>query len=971
MTKTCVLRLVSLLSAAAFVLTAFPATAAAESTSAGTECTGIRVTWEKAESYADYRKPYKELPPISASVLLEGAAFSEADENTRTETGYAGVTDAVAITSENGYATWSFTVKEAGLYAVALEYCSAGGKGSAMVRSLYIDGSLPFDEARNLSFSRVWADQVTDGAFETDLDGNDIRPMQGEQVQWMSTYLYASSGLVVDPLQIYLSVGTHTLTLAAVQEPMAIRRIMLGQYTPPPSSEELRRRYDDEGYTAPAAKTIRLQAEHPSAKSESVIMPVSDRSTPAVVPNDPARYKLNTLGGVGWNSYGSWVSYTFTVKESGLYQIGIKTKQNFTVGSSAYRKVLINGREVCREMQAVEFPYSRSWQMSVLSDGQGTMPFYLEKGTCTLTLQNTLGDMTAVFLEATEILQELNDIYTGILVLTGTTPDVNRDYQFRETIPDTLAQMQTVCDRLEALYRTLVGRADTAGQNTQMIVQLKTQLRAMVENPNRIAEKFSSFSGYIEGFGSWIDDGKTQNLAMDYIEIAPYGAALPPVSADPGAYLSYHIRAFIASFVVDYNRMSYGESGQENITVWVGSGNTGGRDQAQIIKTMIGDSFTPESDIGVTVKLVSMGALLPATLAGIGPDVALSLGPGEAANYAFRNALLDLSGMEGFEEVRSRFSDSAMTPLTFGDTVYGIPETESFLMLFYRKDILLDLGITQVPRTWDEVKALLPVLHKSNMEFALPSASASAVTMYALLLFQRGGALYSENGAETLADSDASVDAFTELTKLYTDYKLSEELNFLNRFRQGTAPIGISDYTLYNSLSVFAPELKGLWGFAPVPGTADETGSVDNTTVNAVSASVILKTTTHPEAAWAFVRWWTDADAQVLFGRQLESIMGTAARYATANREAFDLMPWTDGESRMLKAQWQNAAGIPEVPGSYFLPRYINFAFRDVVHSGRIPGDELIEAAKNINSEILQKRTEFGLPTVQEKGVYR
>ncbi len=944
-------------------LTALPMGATEAPIKAEVECTGAEVVLEEAVSYADYLPQYAGLPAVSAVLLLEGADYAEADSHTRVEEGYEGADAPVVITSEDGYVTWNVTVAEAGLYSVALDYCSAGGKGSAMVRSLYIDGALPFDEARNLSFSRAWVDQVENGTFETDRDGNDIRPMQGEKVQWMSTYLYASSGLVEDPLCVYLTAGEHTLTLKAIQEPMAIRRVTLRRYTPPVSSATLREQYAAAGYTAPEVDIIRLQAEHPTAKSESIIMPVSDRSSPAIVPNDPAQYKLNTLGSVGWNSYGGWVSYTFTVEQSGLYQIGLKTKQNFVVGSSSYRKVLLDNREVCQELQAVEFPYSRKWQMSLLADDQGVLPLYLEAGEHTLTLQNTLGEMTPIFLEATEILQELNDIYTSILMLTGTTPDVNRDYQFKETIPDTLEQMAQTYDRLDALYNTLVKRANTTGQNTQTLVQLKTQMKAMIDNPNRIAEKFASFNGYIEGFGAWIDDGKTQNLNMDYIEIAPYGSKHAAIGAKLGAYLSYHIRAFAASFVVDYNSMSYGDSGQENITVWVGSGNTGGRDQAQIIKTMVGDTFTPVSDIGVTVKLVSMGALLPATLAGIGPDVALSLGPGEAANYAFRNALMDLSGMKGFEEVKSRFSSSAMIPLTFGDMVYGIPETESFLVLFYRKDILLDLGITHLPSTWDEVMALLPVLHKNNMEFALPSAASSAMTMYALLLFQRGGAIYNESGSRTLVDSDVSVDVFSELTDLYTDYKLSEELNFLNRFRQGTAPIGVSDYTMYNSLSVFAPELKGLWGFAPLPGTVDENGQVNNITTTGVSASVILKTTKHPEAAWEFVKWWTDADAQVLFGRQLESIMGTAARYATANLEAFDQMPWTTEESVMLKEQWAKATGIPEVPGSYFLPRYINFAFRDVVHAGKIPGDELIEAAKNINNEIFQKRTEFGLPT--------
>lgn len=955
-------QLLVLLFTVAVLMMSFPVTADTVK-AVDVQLTGGEVVLDTAEPYSTYIQTYGSVQQASDTIRLAGAAFDEADENTCVQEDYHHAGEPVAITSENGYITWRFTVKNEGRYSLLLDYCPFKGKGSAMVRSLYIDGKIPFDEARNFTFSRAWSDATPDGVFDTDRDGNDVRPMQTESPGWMHTFLYASTGLVETPLEFYFSAGEHTLTLKAVQEPMAIRSLTFCRYNAPISAQELRKQYADAGYTVPKTEGIRLQAEHPTLKSDSVLMPVSDRSSPATEPNDPSQYKLNTLGSIGWDSYGSWVTYSFTVKESGLYQIALKTRQNFVVGSSSFRTVLVDDMLLCQELSAVEFPYGRKWTMSLLQDEQGALPIYLEAGQHTLTLKNTLGNMTEILLESTELLKELNTIYTNILMLVGSNPDVNRDYQFVEVIPETLEQMAAASKRLKELYERLVDAADTMGENTQTLVQLHTQIEAMVENPNRIAEKFVSLRNYIESFGAWIDDSKSQNLDMDYIEVAPLGSALPKVSASFGDYIAYHFRSFVSSFVVDYNNMSYGESGAENITVWVGSGNTGGRDQAQILRTMVSDTFTPKHDVGVTVKLVSMGALLPATLAGIGPDVALSLGSGEAANYAFRNALVDIGQMAGFDEVAGRFAESAMAPLRFGDMVYGIPETQSFLVMFYRKDILLDLGITRLPSTWDEVQEILPILHKNQMGFALPNASLSIINMYATLLFQNGGRLYTEDGVRACVDEDVSVDVFSYLTSLYAEHGLSEALNFLNRFRQGTAPIGIEDYTLYNSLSVFAPELKGLWDFTTIPGTPDEQGQVNNASVGGVTASVILRTSQYPEASWEFIKWWTDTDAQVLFGKQLESIMGSAARYATANMEAVYQMTWTDSEYRTLLKQWESVEGIPEVPGGYFMPRYLNFAFRDVVHRGQIPGDTLIEATKNINAEILQKRLEFGLPT--------
>lgn len=95
------------------------------------------------------------------------------------------------------------------------------------------------------------------------------------------------------------------------------------------------------------------------------------------------------------------------------------------------------------------------------------------------------------------------------------------------------------------------------------------------------------------------------------------------------------------------------------------------------------------------------------------------------------------------------------------------------------------------------------------------------------------------------------------------------------------------------------------------------------------------------------------------FGRELESIMGVAARYATANLEAMEQLPWSASECRQIQAQWQWVQGIPEVPGGYFTPRHFDFAFRDVLNDSSDPGETLEDAVKIINAEITAKRREF------------
>jgi ABC-type glycerol-3-phosphate transport system substrate-binding protein len=121
------------------------------------------------------------------------------------------------------------------------------------------------------------------------------------------------------------------------------------------------------------------------------------------------------------------------------------------------------------------------------------------------------------------------------------------------------------------------------------------------------------------------------------------------------------------------------------------------------------------------------------------------------------------------------------------------------------------------------------------------------------------------------------------------------------------------------------------------------------------------------DAAWEFVKWWSSTEVQAAFGRQIESLLGPAGRYATANVEAMRRLPWSVDELDKLMAQWDWVRGVPEVPGGYMIGRYLDNAFRRVVYNSDPVRDTLIEYNRMINEEIVRKRAEFGLPTTYEE----
>jgi ABC-type glycerol-3-phosphate transport system substrate-binding protein len=174
-------------------------------------------------------------------------------------------------------------------------------------------------------------------------------------------------------------------------------------------------------------------------------------------------------------------------------------------------------------------------------------------------------------------------------------------------------------------------------------------------------------------------------------------------------------------------------------------------------------------------------------------------------------------------------------------------------------------------------------------------------------------------------------------------------------------PIGISYYNMYNTLTVFAPEISGNWGFTTVPGIRQEDGSINNVVPSTGTGILLMNQSKEKELSWEFMKWWTEDNTQVRFGREMEGILGAAARYPTANINALERLPWPAKDLIILKKQWENTIGIPEVPGGYFTGRHLDNALRNVIIKGANPRDTLYAYAEIMNNEITSKRREFGL----------
>ena len=882
-------------------------------------------------------------------------------EGAAVESEYAGRPGPVLLTEADSRVTVRFAVPQAGRYRLRVDYYPLTGSSRGIQREITVDGKLSFAEAACVEFARVFTDTPYSSA---ETGGEELRPRQTESPRWLSAFCRDTLGYYGD-LYWNLTAGEHTLTLRGLCEPMAIGGLTLCSDE---DDTEVYRVYLQNALDSGAKEmTGRLsgglqkqQAENMKEKSSQTLYAQNDKSSPVTEPFSYSASRLNMVGGTKWNTAGQWISWEITVPETGLYRLGCRYRQNTARGVQVHRELAIDGAVPFAEAGALVFPYRNDWQVMTFGDGQEDYLFYLTAGTHTLTLSVVLSELADILSEAQLVLSELNTANWSLMTVLGTSPDTNRDYELGETMPEVIDTLRQSADRLETVADRLEESTGQSDQNTAMIRRFVLQLRAMADTPRKIAANYSGFKDNIGALGDSILNMRSQPLALDYLLLAEANAALPEANAGFFQALYYQTVLFVRSFFEDYALVGSdaGDSSQTPVVIWIGSGTTGGRDQAQALNRMIKEEFLPQKQVPVQLQLTASGTILVATLAGMGPDVALQIGGSDPVDYAMRHAVCDLSVFDGFADTAARFTESALTPFRYNGGVYALPETQSYYVMFYRKDILSRLGIDPVGlTTWDDLINVLGDLQENNLSVALP---ANYITYY-MFLTQMGGTLYKDGDRKSALDEEVSVQAFKLWTNFYVNYQLPVEYSFVNRFRLGEMPIGIEDYTNYNLLSVSAPEIAGLWDIAPLPGVKQPDGTVNNTSPSSASGAVIMSGCENKEGAWEFLKWWTSAEVQKEFGTELESIMGAAARYNTANTEAADSLPWSVSDLKTLRAQRAASQGIPQVPGGYYTTRYIEFAMRLVVNRNDPQRDTLLKYVPTINEEIALRRKEFEL----------
>ena len=867
-----------------------------------------------------------------------------------------GYTSAVQI-GERGSAELELDVAADGIYYMCFDYLADSDTILPVEAQFMIDGDFPFYEMRQQVLESQWS---TPQQKSYDSYGNEVVGIPDKVYEWQNKYIMDSTYRYSGPLGIELTKGRHTVTVT-LKEGI----LLLGDF-------KLTAKPQVEAYTgsekAAGDGFIEIQAEDFAYRNASSIHATCEYD-PNLYPYQAGNRIMNTVDSTSFSEGGQQISYQFTVEKEGNYYLAFHYSQSDKSDFPVFMNIRIDGELPNTEFENCAFEYKKDYNLYTLLDSEGNkISVPLSAGEHTISMQISMEPLRNALETIEQIMGKVNDLSLEVTKVAGTNKDKYRDFSLESYIPgigDTLTQW---ADELAAVME----EARTYNPDKKKIAAFSSisiaenQLRSLAKKPDeliyRIDELATSTSSVNQHLANLIDSLNGNDFSLDSIYL---------YQEDAAKQLPRHKNVFVKAglgivrFCTSFGKQAYSSSNTnpEHLQVSVNRS----RQHLEIMQQMITEEFTPQTGIEVDLSLMpDQTKLVLANASGDSPDVATGVNYSIPFELGIRGALKDLTQFDDFAEVAGRYTEGLLMPYVIDDSVYAIPETMNFQVLFYRKDILDKLGL-EVPDTLEDVEAMLPDLQMRGLNFYYPTARTVGMKTFldtTPIIFQSGGRLYDTYVEDVTITSEEVVEGFTTLTNLFTIYNLPKDVpNFYQHFRNGDYPIGISDFGTYNLISNAAPEIDGSWGVALIPGVKDENGEVMRySSAGAESTFLFNSTPEREEQAWEFVKWWSSAQVQAEFGQRLQITYGDEYYWNTANCEAFAQLPWDSDDKEVISEQLTWTMEAPRALASYMVERELSDAYNLVVLGAKSANvrEALDDAQKNIKRETLRKLEEFG-----------
>ena len=854
--------------------------------------------------------------------------------------------------TEGAEFSFTFTLSEDMFGYPVIYYEMTGSNILDNVFSFSVDGAYPYRDLQTLTLDSIWRQT---GEFELDRYGNEVVSMPQKSYDLTACRLIGRDGMYEKGMGVFIEKGEHTAKIICREGPFKVYKIAL--------EGEIIVGADNEG-KGEGKTLIEIQAECVPERNNPSIRPAASYDT-GVSPYSSGKKVINYIEDSSYKYPGDRLEYTFTVEKEGDYGIALRMRQGDLANFPVYRTILIDGVIPEKAFDTHRFDYSIDFENRIVKDENGEIAYvHLTPGTHTITLLTTLDPVRTPIRMLEVVSGEMAELSLEITKITGGNTDFFRDFSLEEFdfhIAEDLTGWQ---EELKTVRNVLGEVADTSDRvgalsNLDMTIQLLGQLS---EEPDNLPKKLNLFTQGSSSARSFlvntVEQLSTSPMGLDAIYLFTDKDMLPDGMGRMESTINA-VKRFGASFTDD-SYIAADSTDETRLQVWVNRP----RQYLEILQRMADTTFTEETGVAVDFSIMpDESKLILANASGNAPDVALGVSTTRVYDLAVRGALKDLRTCEGFKEAVNCFPAGLLMPAVCDEGLYAFPETFNFNVLFYRKDILDSIGLT-VPNSYEEVLEMLPTLHRFGLNFNNYIANSVGYKGFGVttpFLYQSGAVLYESGNLHVQLDTEEAINGLKIMTDSFTIYDMDYEINsFYQSFRDGTLPIGTSNYGMYNMLMNAAPELSDKWGLALYPGLTDENGNVQRWISGAEQSCFIFDNTNMPEASFKFLSWWMSEEIQTEFAYTLQSTLGNEYLWNSANTEAFMNSPWPTEHKKIIAEQMTWIYETPRNPGAYMVERELSNAINAVALDGENLRSALDEAIKRIDRELERKLEEFG-----------
>ena len=215
------------------------------------------------------------------------------------------------------------------------------------------------------------------------------------------------------------------------------------------------------------------------------------------------------------------------------------------------------------------------------------------------------------------------------------------------------------------------------------------------------------------------------------------------------------------------------------VLMWVYPLMTGGEEKNEEVWAEIVSDFNAEyPDVEVTVEVLPWAQrnekLTTALAAGAGPDVGY-LNDDFIPQHGGDGNLLPLDDVVGDE--RDDFTENSMSAMSVDDTLYALPILGSATSMIYNQKIFDEVGVTDLPTTWDEMLELGPTFKDAGYYLtAYDGALEQTLNLsFFPLLWQAGGEVLNDDLTAAAFNDEAGLAAMNFIKTLYDEGFINQE----------------------------------------------------------------------------------------------------------------------------------------------------------------------------------------------------